>query len=95
MSITGHFHNGVIVPSEQLVLPEGAAVEIHVPKPEAKQSPPADEMTEEQRAKLLAALAEIDAIPNENPGDTFSGADHDEVLYGEEALYGNLRDDLR
>ena len=27
-------------------------------------------------------MDEIAALPDENPGDTFSGADHDKVLYG-------------
>ena len=27
-------------------------------------------------------MNEIAALPNENPGDTFSAADHDKVLYG-------------
>jgi hypothetical protein len=38
-------------------------------------------MTDEERRRYLEALAEIDAVENENPGDTFSGADHDQILY--------------
>jgi hypothetical protein len=40
-------------------------------------------MTEEEYRRVRAILDEIAALPNENPGDTFSGRDHDKVLYGE------------
>jgi hypothetical protein len=39
-------------------------------------------MSEEQLRRYRAALANIDAVEDENPGDTFCGADHDRVLYG-------------
>ncbi len=39
-------------------------------------------MSQEQKERLQAALARIDALPNENPGDKFSGSDHDRQLYG-------------
>ena len=44
---------------------------------------PRDRMTEEEYRLVRAALDEIAALPNENPGDTFSGRDHDKALYGE------------
>ncbi|MGI8981858.1 MAG: hypothetical protein ACR2FY_21720 [Pirellulaceae bacterium] len=41
-----------------------------------------DMMTAEEKQRLLAILDRITSLPNESPGDTFSGADHDKVLYG-------------
>jgi predicted DNA-binding antitoxin AbrB/MazE fold protein len=35
-----------------------------------------------QRIALAEMFAEADSLPLENPDDTFSGADHDLVLYG-------------
>jgi predicted DNA-binding antitoxin AbrB/MazE fold protein len=79
MEIQGHYQNGMIVPNSHLSLPEGTEVTIVV-----REAAPRNRtfMTEEERRRFLAALAEIDAVPNENPGDTFSGRDHDKVLYG-------------
>ncbi|GIX00054.1 MAG: hypothetical protein KatS3mg111_3386 [Pirellulaceae bacterium] len=79
MVVQGRVQNGVIVLDGDVSLPEGAEVEIVV-RVEPKEA--SDTMTHEQRRRLSDALARIDALPNENPGDTFSGADHDRVLYG-------------
>lgn len=79
MVIHGHIENGVIVPHGAVSLPEGAEVTIVLRDDSVLES---DRMTPEQRATYLAGLAEIDALPNENPGDTFRGADHDQALYG-------------
>lgn len=69
----------MIVPDGQLSLPNGTEVTIVV----HDQSPQNREvLTEVERRRFVAALAEIDALPNENPGDTFSGRDHDQALYG-------------
>jgi len=86
MSITGHYQNGVIIPSGELSLPEGAEVEIVVGS-----TPAGGRMTDERYAKYLEAQAKIDALPDEESGDPFRGASHDEVLYGYHALYGNRR----
>lgn len=80
MEIRGHFEHGVIVPHDALSLPEGTKVTIIVPSTSNSSS---NEMSAEAREKYLAALARIDATPNENPGDTFSGADHDRILYAD------------
>ena len=61
-------------------LPDGTEVTVSVCAEAVRAS---ETMTEEQRRRYLDALARIDAIPDENPGDTFSGAEHDRVLYGE------------
>ena len=40
-------------------------------------------MSEEQRRRLREARRHFESLRDENPGDSFSGADHDRVLYGE------------
>lgn len=49
------------------------------------QTPPAqgERMTDEEHRRVRAIFDEIAALPDENPGDTFSGRDHDKVLYEE------------
>ncbi len=64
-------------------MPEGARVSVTFTAP---QVPPREQMSDEHRLKLLAALDGIAALPNENPGDTFNATDHDNVLYGELTL---------
>ena len=80
MEIHGHFEHGVIVPHDALSLPEGTDVTIIVPPTSPASS---NEMSAEARAQYLAALSQIDAVPNENPGDDFCGADHDRILYAD------------
>jgi predicted DNA-binding antitoxin AbrB/MazE fold protein len=82
MEIQGHYHNGIIIPHQDIPLPDGTEVIITV---RDKSRDVSKAMTEEERRRYLAALARIDALPDENPGDTFSGADHDQALYGEDA----------
>ena len=80
MVIQGHIQNGVVVPDDALSLPDGTAVSItvHVATQTGNGA-----MTAEQLTRYHEALAKIDSVPNENPGDNFSGADHDQALYGE------------
>ena len=81
MVIRGRIENGVVVLPSDVSLPEGTEVTVVVrAAPEAA----GDVMTEQQRRRLREALRRIESLPNENPGDTFSGADHDRVLYGDE-----------
>jgi hypothetical protein len=79
MQVQGHIQNGLAVPDGSIALPEGAKVTIVVSEGAAS---PADVMTAEELAHYRRALVEIDTVPNENPGDSFRGADHDQVLYG-------------
>lgn len=68
----------MVVFEQPVEVPEGTKVSVFVP--DRGKDPdwrPADDP--ELRNK---ALAELLAMPNENPGDTFSGADHDQILYG-------------
>ncbi len=78
----GVVHNGVVVFEPGCQVPEGAVVSVYV-APQVPALPNRDRMTEEERQRLLAIVNRITSLPNENPGDTFSGADHDKVLYGE------------
>ncbi len=80
MEIQGRYENGMIVPNNSLSLPDGTEVTIVVRE---QTEPSSDVMTTEQLRRYHEALARIDAVPDENPGDTFSGADHDRVLYGD------------
>jgi len=80
MVIRGRVQNGVIVLEDQVSLPEGAEVAVELcAAPEAR----GERMSEEQRQRLREVLQDFESLPNENPGDTFSGADHDRVLYGD------------
>ena len=79
MEIQGHFHDGMIVPQDPLSLPEGTEVTIIVPISESHIT---SQMSADERNRYRAALARLDAVANENPGDRFSGADHDRELYG-------------
>jgi len=78
MQILGHYENGMIVPHDGVSLPNGTEVTIIV---RAMPLSTDEAMSEQDRQHYLAALARIDAVPNENSGDAFSGADHDRVLY--------------
>jgi hypothetical protein len=78
MEIQGHYENGIIVPHDGVLLPDGTEVTITV-RPKLQQN--VQMMTDDERRRYLEALAQIDAVENENPGDTFSGADHDQILY--------------
>jgi len=78
MEIQGHIHNGVAVPDDAVALPNGAKVIIVLPEPVG-----AGSMSSGDKSRYLDGLARIDAIANENPGDVFSGADHDQALYGD------------
>lgn len=76
----GHIENGVVVPHDNIPLPDGTEVTITV---RAESQPGGETMSDDARKRYLAALERVDAVANENPGDTFYGADHDRALYGE------------
>lgn len=78
MEIHGHIQNGAAVPDELVNLPEGANVTIVMSKCDLA----ADVMSADEAERYRRALAELDAVANENPGDEFSGAKHDQALYG-------------
>jgi hypothetical protein len=83
MVIRGRIHNGVISFGNEISLPEGMEVTVVVPT-EREVGATASSAIAEQRGRLLEARRDIESLPNENPGDTFSGADHDRILYGDQ-----------
>ena len=84
MTLHGKIQNGVVVLDNGTGLPDGTPVTVLVePRAEALLPPPEERMSEEERRRILAIMDRIASLPDENPGDTFSGADHDKVLYGE------------
>lgn len=78
MVLQGIVQNGVVVLGPGANVPEGTQVSVYVPQG-SSQTAVGTADVERRRAALAAILA----LPDENPGDTFSGADHDKVLYGE------------
>jgi hypothetical protein len=81
MVILGRIQNGVVAFGSDISLPEGLEVTVVVP---TKSDSTGGLMSESQRRALREARRENESLSNENPGDTFSGADHDRILYGNE-----------
>lgn len=81
MVIRGRIKNGGIVLDDDLVLPEGTEVTIFV---QTTQETTADKLCAERKQRLHDARKRLESLPNENPGDRFSGAEHDRVLYGDD-----------
>lgn len=80
MIIRGRVQNGVVVFENDLSLPDGTQVVVIA---RADSQPPAQLLTEEQRRRLREMRKYFESLTNENPGDTFTGADHNRVLYGD------------
>jgi hypothetical protein len=80
MVIRGRIHNGVIALENELSLPEGTSVTVLVPTELATGG---QSLSEEERRRIRDIMDRIASLPDENPGDSFSGADHDHALYGE------------
>lgn len=70
---TAVYEKGILRPRQPITLPEGVEVEISVTLPHAASGP-------KNVAEVLAAIA---AMPVEADDQSFSGSDHDKVLYGE------------
>ncbi len=79
MVIHGHIENGSVIPHGAIALPNGTEVVISL---RAENKPIGEAMSEHELKRYQEALARIDAAASENPGDAFSGADHDRALYG-------------
>lgn len=82
MTLHGIVQNGVVVFDGNPAIPDGTEVSVVI-APAAVRTAQGEKMTEEEHRRVLAILDRIAALPTENPDDTFSGADHDKVLYGE------------
>jgi len=76
--IRGRIQNGVVVLTEDVSLPEGTEVTVAVC---AASEGTGSAMSGAERRRVLETMDRIAALPDENPGDAFSGADHDKVLY--------------
>jgi hypothetical protein len=83
MTLPGKIHNGVVVFNDPANLPEGTPVTVVVEQPPTRETARDDRMSAEERARVIGIIKQIASLPNENPGDTFSGVDHDQALYGE------------
>lgn len=83
MTLQGTIQNGIVILQGGTQLPDGTSVTVVVDSVPPN-TPPArnDQMSEEQRRKLLAALDAITSLPYESLGDGIGGRDHDKVLYG-------------
>jgi hypothetical protein len=82
MVFQGHIENGVVIPHGVVPLPDGTQVTIMVREESSAISSP---MSETDQQRYFSALAKLDSIANENPGDAASGAHHDRYLYGDKA----------
>jgi len=78
MTLQGIARGGAIVLEGGVEIPDGTKVTVLVPAPAR-----AEMSIEEEVARQKAALAELLALPDENPGDTFCAADYKQFLYGE------------
>ncbi len=76
--VRGRVQNGVVV-LEAASVPEGTEVAVVVP---VGPSPASPAVPEAERQRIREVMDRIAVLPDEKPGDRFSGADHDKVLYG-------------
>ena len=77
VAIRGRVQNGVVVLDPAAAMPDGTQVAVMV---RAAPAPPNQTMPEAERQRVLEIMDRIAALPDENPGDRFSGADRDRVL---------------
>lgn len=80
MIIPGRVENGVVVLQDGISLPDGTEVSVVVAR--APRATSAERMSDDERRRVLEIGERIASLPDENPGDTFRGTDHDRVLYG-------------
>jgi predicted DNA-binding antitoxin AbrB/MazE fold protein len=75
------FEHGILRPLDPISLAENDVVTVVVQSNGSRIEHSAVDDTQ-QKKNLMAALAEANRLPLESPDDGFSGADHDQVLYG-------------
>jgi hypothetical protein len=78
MTLQGTIRGGMVVLDQPVQVPDGTKVSVFVPSPKQREM-----SVQEEVARQKAALAELLALPNENPGDTFSAENYKEFLYGD------------
>ncbi|MEX0643303.1 MAG: antitoxin family protein [Pirellulales bacterium] len=76
------YEQGVFRPLEPVALPEHERVSLTVAPADASGEVTQDAIKEKRAAALRSALADAARLPLEGPNDGFSGADHDQILYG-------------
>jgi hypothetical protein len=77
MTLLGHIHNGVIVLDQDVLLPEGAAVEVQIVVPQlAKTQPDASDAEIPTLAERLKDFIGILDLPED------AARNHDHYLYG-------------
>ena len=79
MVIRGRVQNGVVVLEAAASVPEGTEVTVVVP---AALEPASTESPDGERQRVLQIMDRIAALPIEGADTPFSGADHDNLLYG-------------
>ncbi len=86
MIARGRVKNGMVLLEDGRSLPEGARVlvwpDTSRPPATADTCGDTDRACDEEHRRFLEAIDRIAALPLEGPGEPFSGADHDKVLYG-------------
>jgi predicted DNA-binding antitoxin AbrB/MazE fold protein len=75
------FEHGILRPLDPISLVENDVVTVVV-QSNGSQIEQSKVEGAKQKQNLMAALAEANRLPLESSDDGFSGADHDQVLYG-------------
>jgi predicted DNA-binding antitoxin AbrB/MazE fold protein len=79
------FDHGVFRPLQPLNLAEGARVQLHIEEVATSVSAPL-KSDDDASAARLGSISEFQKLmaelPIESPPDGFTGADHDQLLYG-------------
>ena len=76
------YENGLFRPLDPVTVGEHDIVSLMIVPAQAVEPRGDTDVLARQRNALAEMFAEADSLPNENPNDTFSGSDHDLVLYG-------------
>jgi predicted DNA-binding antitoxin AbrB/MazE fold protein len=76
------FENGLFRPLDPVMVGEHDVVSLVIVSAPAIEQSTEDDALARQRKALAEMFAEADSLPVENSADTFSGRDHDLVLYG-------------
>ena len=73
-TVNAIFENGVFRPTEPVALSDGARVELTVRTDEPARA----------NGSAASVLSRLASLPIEGDADTFSGVNHDSVLYGKD-----------
>jgi len=83
ISVAAIYEDGVFKPLGPIALREHQRVQVTIQATDAPQSADADPaVLERQQRAINEMMAEFRALPPPTAQDEFSGADHDEALYG-------------